>query len=342
MISSLRLIALGAGVLGASACSTLTEPPSPRDRQKVSIATVELPAPGTARMPGREDGWELVWSDEFDGTGIDRSKWNFDVDCWGGGNDERQCYTDRTENARVADGRLIITARKEDYTGPAWPPHMRNGDRDPDAQVTKPYTSARLVTRGNAAWTYGRIEVRARLPQGQGTWPAIWMLPEDEDYGTWAASGEIDILEVVNLGIPCAECPSGREDTILGTLHFGGQWPDNAYASTETHAPSVLDGFHTFGIVWAPGRIDWTYDGQVYATQTKDAWWSSGSDAADAPFDRRFHLLLNLAVGGKLSEERGLKGVDESGYPKTMEVDWVRVWQCPDAASSADACNGVR
>ena len=239
MISSLRLIALGAGVLGASACSTLTEPPSPRDRQKVSIATVELPAPGTTRMPGREDGWELVWSDEFDGTGIDRSKWNFDVDCWGGGNDERQCYTDRTENARVADGRLIITARKEDYTGPAWPPHMRNGDRDPDAQATKPYTSARLVTRGNAAWTYGRIEVRARLPQGQGTWPAIWMLPEDQDYGTWAASGEIDILEAVNLGIPCAECPSGREDTILGTLHFGGQWPDNAYSSTETHAPSA-------------------------------------------------------------------------------------------------------
>lgn len=342
MMSVRSTALLGAALIGASGCSTLAEPLDPIEREKISIAKVALPAPGTTRMPGREEGWQLVWSDEFDGTRIDPAKWDFDVDCWGGGNDERQCYTDRPENARVADGRLIITAHKEDYTGPAWPPHMRNGDRDPNAQATKPFTSARMVTRGKAAWAYGRIEVRAKLPHGQGTWPAIWMLPEDQDYGTWAASGEIDILEAVNLGVACADCPSGREDTILGTLHFGGQWPDNALASTETHAASVLDGFHTFGIVWAPGRIDWTYDGQVYASQTNDKWWSSGSDAPDAPFDKRFHLLLNLAVGGKLSEERGQKGVDETGYPKQMEVDWVRVWQCPDAASSADACNKAR
>lgn len=115
---------------------------------------------------------------------------------------------------------------------------------DPEALATKPFTSARMVTRARAAWQYGRIEVRAKLPQGQGTWPAIWMLPESNAYGTWASSGEIDIPEAVNLGVPCARCPGGRESTILGTLHFGGRWPDNALKSSEMSAPEVLEGFH--------------------------------------------------------------------------------------------------
>ena len=129
-----------------------------------------------AREPAR-DGWRLVWSDEFDGAAVDRGKWDFDVDCWGGGNNERQCYTDKRSNAAVEGGKLVITARKESMTGPAFPLSQRSDPEKAKAQATKGFTSARLVTRGKAAWTYGKIEVRAKLPQGQGTWPAIWMLP---------------------------------------------------------------------------------------------------------------------------------------------------------------------
>ncbi|MBJ7499290.1 MAG: glycoside hydrolase family 16 protein [Sphingopyxis sp.] len=282
-----------------------------------------------------EAGWRLVWSDEFEGSAIDRSKWDFDVDCWGGGNSERQCYTDRAANAAVADGKLVITARKEAMTGPAFPLSQRGDPEKAKAEANKAFTSARLVTRGKAAWTFGRIEVRAKLPQGQGTWPAIWMLPETNDYGTWAASGEIDILEAVNLGVRCDECAGGIENRILGTLHFGGQWPDNRHKGDETALPAPLDGFHVFGIVWKKGRIVWTVDGEPYATRVASEWTTSGSSDPAAPFDRPFHLILNLAVGGGLAEGRGIKGVDEGGYPKNMEIDWVRVWQCDNDAVSA-------
>ncbi|MFN4113216.1 MAG: family 16 glycosylhydrolase [Sphingomonadaceae bacterium] len=336
MMASARTLTLLASAALASACQSAPE------RPKKVITTVDRPASGTARMPGQESGWELVWADEFDGDEIDIGKWQFDVDCWGGGNNERQCYTDSPRNAAVADGVLRIVARKESHTGPAYPPHVKASQSDPDALATKPFTSARLVTRGKAAWQYGRIEVRARLPQGQGTWPAIWMLPEDNAYGTWAASGEIDILEAVNLGVPCAKCPGGVEDTILGTLHFGGLWPDNALNSSEMHAPEVLEGFHTYGIVWAPGVIEWTHNGQVFARKEAGSWWSVNSADPLAPFDKPFHLILNLAIGGGLAEERGLGGVDETGFPKSLDVDWVRVWQCrPDPANGA-GCTGDR
>jgi beta-glucanase (GH16 family) len=286
-----------------------------------------------ARAPAG-DGWRLVWADEFDGAAIDRSKWDFDVDCWGGGNNERQCYTDKRGNAAVGDGRLVITALKEKATGPAFPLSQRGEAGKANARATRDFTSARLVTRGKAAWTYGKIEVRAKLPQGQGTWPAIWMLPEDSHYGTWAASGEIDILEAVNLGVRCDTCAGGIENRILGTLHFGGQWPANKHKGDETALPAPIDGFHIFGIVWQRGKIVWTVDGKPYAKRVAGEWNSSGSADPAAPFDRPFHLILNLAVGGGLAEGRGLKGVDDRGYPKIMEIDWVRVWQCGGDAVS--------
>ena len=339
-------LAVATGVAGCSAAASQSaaQPAStglgPNSPPK-TIVTVAMPAPGTTREPARERGWRLVWSDEFNGSSVDRKKWDFDRDCWGGGNNERQCYTDRRVNAAVSGGFLTITARKERFTGAAVPAHMRPASSNA-ANVTKDYTSARMVTRGKASWRYGRIEIRAKLPAGQGTWPAIWMLPEDKSLGPWAASGEIDILEAVNLGVACAGCPGGRENTILGTLHFGGNWPKNALNSTETNAPDILDGFHTFGIVWAPGRIDWTYDGRVYATKRRGDWWTSASSDPDAPFDRNFHLIVNLAVGGGLAEERGLKGVDETIWPQTMKVDWVRVWQCRPEGASERSCEGDR
>ena len=287
--------------------------------------------------PAAAEDWKLVWSDEFTGSALDQRKWGFDADCWGGGNNERQCYTASPRNARVYNGKLVITARRESTTGPALPASQRPDPTVPGALVTREYSSARLTTRGKASWRYGRIEMRASLPQGQGTWPAFWMLPEKNTYGTWAASGEIDILEAVNLGVACKACAGGREDTILGTLHFGRQWPANVHAGTEVHAPAVLRGYHTYAIEWQPDRITWQLDGKTYATRQRSEWWSAGSSAAGAPFDQPFHLLLNLAIGGGLAESRGTGGVSATNFPKRFVIDWIRVWQKPVLAASVAA-----
>jgi len=281
--------------------------------------------------------WDLVWSDEFEGDAIDPAKWSFDVDCWGGGNNERQCYTDHSGNALLKDGSLVIRAHREKASGPAIPFRLRKeGEKVPVA--TKPFTSARLVTRGKAAWRYGRIEVRAKLPQGQGTWPAIWMLPENDRYGGWAASGEIDILEAVNLGVPCKSCEGGRESKILGTLHFGGEWSNNKYASSEIEYPSVLDGFHTYAIEWRQGAISWQVDGKLFATKQSADWSTTGSSDPGAPFDQPFHLILNLAIGGGLPESQNDKGVSFKNFPKEMLIDWVRVYQCQADPETGEAC----
>lgn len=297
-----------------------------------SCATVAAPAPEPA------EGWQLVWSDEFDGDAIDTTKWGYDVDCWGGGNNERQCYTDRAKNSRIEDGKLVIQAHKETMTGPAWPKGVPDAGKVGETN-TKSFTSARLVTRGKAAWQYGRIEVRAKLPQGQGTWPAIWMLPEDWSRGPWPLSGEIDILEAVNLGTECKDCPDGKESTILGTLHYGKLPPDNVYKGDETPYPPVLSGYHTYALEWTADRMVWTVDDTVYAQRTSDEWFTDAEPGNPrAPFDAPFHLILNLAIGGGLAEGRGLGGVDESGFPKDMRVDWVRVFQCPSDPATAAAC----
>jgi len=297
------------------------------------------PSPSVQAEGSSSAGWELAWSDEFDSHQVDPDSWNFEIDCWGGGNEERQCYTDDPRNAAVVDGKLVITARDEDHTGPAWPVHLQDGPGNPDAVATKPFTSARLTTSGKASWRYGKIEIRAKLPQGQGVWPAIWMLPQENRYGTWAASGEIDILEAVNLGVICEnDCEVGGENTILGTLHFGGLWPDNDLASTEIEAPQVLEGFHTFGVVWEEGRFRWMLDGEIYAEKTSADWWSAGSADPNAPFDQEFFLILNLAIGGGLPEERALGGVSNEGFPKQFEIDWVRVWKCSGEVVSDLSC----
>lgn len=297
-----------------------------------AVLAAAAPAPSNASV-----GWTMVWSDEFNGSRIDRQKWQFDVDCWGGGNEERQCYTDSLRNAAIEDGKLIITARHERVTGPALPKHLRWRGAAGDGTATRDFSSARLTTRGRASWRYGRIEVRAALPQGQGTWPAIWMLPEKATYGPWAASGEIDILEAVNLGVPCPKCPGGKENTVLGTLHFGAEWPNNKQASTEIPFPDVLDNnLHTFAIEWSPDRMIWSIDGKPYAQRLAAEWSTTGSKSPGAPFDQPFHLVINLAIGGKFPESRGLGGVRLDGYPKRLEIDWVRVWNNERPVANSD------
>jgi beta-glucanase (GH16 family) len=248
--------------------------------------------------------WNVVWNDEFDGTAPDPKKWTHDLGNGppsGWGNSELEYYTARPTNVFLADGRLHIVARKEEIAG-------------------FHYTSTRLKTKGLFSRNYGRIEIRAKLPAGQGLWPAIWMLPENSAYGGWAASGEIDIME--NRG--------SKPNEVLGTLHYGGSSPANVYSQgpSFTFPPgrSTTD-FNTYAIEWTTNAILWSVNGQVYETQTN--WWSStrinGNEvpnAYPAPFNQPFHLLINLAVGGHFDGSP----TAETVFPAEMEVDYVRVY----------------
>ncbi len=174
-----------------------------------------------------KESWQLVWSDEFDGDSLDTTKWNYEEDCWGGGNNERQCYTDKTENVSVKDGVLNITALKKTTKGYAWPKSWRAGTegmklrgKQRFEKVRRPFSSGRITTKNKGDWTYGRFEARMKLPTGQGAWPAFWMLPTDWAYGGWPLSGEIDIMEAINLGMSCPECEGGREDRVLWHAAF--------------------------------------------------------------------------------------------------------------------------
>jgi len=246
-----------------------------------------------------EGDWKLVWSDEFDGEKLDYSKWGIEVNAFGGGNNELQLYTDRKENVRIAGGHLVIEARH---------------DNPGIAGTTRQYSSGRVRTKNRGDWTYGRFEVRAKLPQGKGIWPAIWMLPTEEKYGGWAASGEIDIMELVG----------HKPAQVLGTLHYGDQWPRNKYTGGSFDLPSgtFADDFHTFAIEWEKGAMRWYVDGRLYQTQKK---WSTTAAPFPAPFDQPFHLVLNLAVGGHLPGNPDAS----TKFPQQMLVDYVRVSQRP-------------
>lgn len=248
--------------------------------------------------PDPEPGdWALVWSDEFDSGTLDQAKWSIqvgdgcDLGICGWGNNELQWY--QGANVAVSNGLLVVTAREESAGG-------------------KSFTSARIRSKDKGDWTFARVEFRARLPQGQGMWPAVWMLPTDEKYGVWAASGEIDIMELV-----------GNEPNVVhGTLHYGGTWPNNKSSGRPFYLSSgtFADGFHTFAMEWEEGVIRWYVDGQLYQTQTT---WDTSSASFPAPFDQRFHLLINLAVGGNWPGSPD----DTTQWPQTLEVDWIRVYQ---------------
>lgn len=254
---------------------------------------------------------ELIWADEFDGDRLDPARWTAVEDCWGGGNQERQCYTAAPANVSVSDGLLRLVARREPVTGPGGPVgHPAAGET-----VARDFSSARIHTRGKASFLYGRIEVRARLPSGQGLWPAIWMLPEHDNYGPYPLSGEIDIAEVVNLGVVCEDC----EDRLHGAVHHGVDPANNTFR-TGSHPYTETDGFHVFALEWTPETLTWFMDGDAYFTTP-----------AGPPFDERFHLILNLAVGGTWPESHGRGGVDPDALPAEMLVDWVRVYGPPKA-----------
>ncbi len=236
-------------------------------------------------------GWTLVWNDEFSDTVIDQKKWEFEVNGDGGGNNELQYYTARRQNAHIDSGKLVIEARKETYFG-------------------KPYTSARLRTKFKGDWTYGHFVVRAKLPYGKGTWPAIWMLSSDWVYGGWPASGEIDIMEHVGYD----------QNVIHGSTHSQKYYFKIGTQKTGTiKIANASIEFHTYAIDWFSDRIDFFVDDVKYFTSTND-----GTGWEAWPFDKRFHFILNLAIGGDWG---GAQGIDNSIFPQKMEIDYVRAYK---------------
>ena len=241
--------------------------------------------------------WQLVWEDEFNGLALNTDKWSVmtgdgsDYGIPGWGNNELQYY--RAENVRVNGGNLVITAKRESFGG-------------------KGYTSGRIRTLGKGDWKYARVEFRAKMPLGQGMWAAIWMLPSEEVYGGWAASGEIDIVECL-----------GHEPLIVhGTLHYGGEFPDNTSSGDfyTTDSWSFAQEFHDFALEWEEGEIRWYVDGNLYQTQTD---WRSSGGTFPAPFDQEFHLLVNLAVGGNWPGDPDAT----TQFPQELILDYIRVYQ---------------
>ncbi len=249
---------------------------------------------------GGDEGYQLVWSDEFEADGLpDARKWRYETGGSGWGNNELQYYTERDpDNARVENGRLVIEARKEEYQG-------------------KAYTSARLRTRGVGDWLYGKIEVEARLPSGRGTWPAIWMLPSQQSYGTtyWPDNGEIDIMEHVGYD----------PDVVHATVHTRAYYHSiGTQKGAQKTVPTARSDFHVYSIEWEPDSIRAFIDGTPYFTFRNERLTNPDATWQEWPFDKPFHLLLNLAVGGDWG---GAQGVDPSIWPQRMEVEYVRVYQ---------------
>lgn len=278
-----------------------------------------LECPDECRPLDTEDEWVPVWCDEFEESEINPDKWTVMNTAWGGGNNEAQYY--RPDNVTVSDGNLIITAKKEKYGG-------------------KEYTSGRLNTQYKGDWLYGKVVVRAKLPGGRGTWSAIWMLPTDYKYGGWPNSGEIDIMEYVGYD----------PNNVVGTIHTE---KFNHMLGTQIGRtlkyPGVEEDFVDYSMIWEPGKIT------LYADDVKisDFAYTPGFNQDVVyhkawPFDQRFHLILNLAIGGNWG---GARGIDDSIFPVQMVVDYVRVYQKdyayldeeePEGISEINTGNGLK
>ena len=305
---AVSMVACGGGGGGGGSPPPTASPPPPSSPPPPPAAVVNInidnPTLEERDLVGANhdvpESWELVWSDEFDAAQLDPEVWFFEngdgsqygIPGWG--NNELQWYLE--DSAELRDGMLVITAREESVGG-------------------KNYTSARLNTRDRFAFKYGRIEARIRLPGGQGLWPAFWMLPQDDVYGTWAASGEIDIVEAVNLG-------GTGGNNVFGTIHYGGEFPDNTSSTNDGGYPVSGDPsaeFHTYALEWDTTEMRWYVDDTLYSMQND--WFTDGVPFP-APFDERFYILFNVAVGGNFPGAPN----STTEFPVSMEVDYVRVY----------------
>lgn len=266
------------------------------------FATIPLLANfgSTSPLPAKAPEWKMIWNDEFngkDGSAVDSSKWTNEVGGSGWGNRELQYYTDRLTNVSQSHGLLRINALKEQYTG--------------SDKITSDYTSARLTTRKSLSLTYGRFEARIKLPQGQGLWPAFWLLGQDIETIGWPNCGEIDIMEYI-----------GKEpSTIYGTIHGPGYSGAKGLGGSFSlkNNERFSDSFHVFALEWEPDALRFYCDGKLYKTLApsnlrRDTKWV---------FDHPHFLLLNLAVGGIWPGNPDATTV----FPQSMYVDYVRVYQ---------------
>ena len=291
--------------------STITVDGDAFDHSGVYAIEVEAENYATAMLHQtiyEEKNWELVFYDEFDGTSLNTNVWSYqegtgaEYGLNGWGNNEEQYYT--SENVSVGDGTLTIEAKNESRDG-------------------KSYTSGRIrsLAEDNEGFsiTYGKVEAKIKMPTGDGIWPAFWMLPSTDDYGTWASSGEIDIMEA-----------RGRlENQVLGTIHYGSTWPDNKSSGTTYTLPDdgTITDYHVYALEWDVDTMIWYVDGiEIYRTSS---WYAKNANTSydyPAPFDKPFHILFNMAVGGTFD---GNRRPDDSVFenPVTMDVDYVRVYQ---------------
>ncbi|HMO61372.1 MAG TPA: family 16 glycosylhydrolase [Ferruginibacter sp.] len=226
----------------------------------------------------------LVWSDEFNTDGLPNpAKWGYDLGAGGWGNNEAQYYTSRADNAVVINGSLKITLKKEAYSG-------------------SNYTSARLLTKDKFSFKYGRVEARAKLPAGGGTWPAIWMLGSNIGTVGWPACGEIDIMEHIGNDL----------NRIHGTLHYPGRFGGNANGSSRVIANATTE-FHIYSLDWSPTEIKISVDDQLIHTV---------ANSASIPFNHNFFIICNVAMGGNFG------GIIDAGVTNaSMEIDYIRVYQ---------------
>jgi beta-glucanase (GH16 family) len=243
-----------------------------------------------------DQNWQFetnpIWADEFEYIGLpDPNKWTYDLGGSGWGNNELQYYTNSINNASVADGKLSIIAVKENKEG-------RN------------YTSARVVSRGKGDFLYGRFEIKAKLPAGKGTWPALWMLPTDWAYGGWPNSGEIDIMEHVGYD------PNVVHISIHTLAYY---FKINTQKTGTKRILTATTDYHLYRVDWTPYAIRGFIDNaQIFEFKNENKGFEVW------PFDKKFHLLMNVAVGGDWG---GAQGIDENVFPQTLEIDYVRVYK---------------
>jgi len=240
-------------------------------------------------IPVKSQNWQLVWSDEFNGTTLNTDNWNIVEGGSGFGNQEKQFYTSRPQNLKVENGNLVITALLENYTV---------------GSMTWNYTSARINTSRKKDFTYGKIEARIKLPTGRGTWPAFWMM----GYGSWPSCGEIDILEFVGR-------QPDRFQSNVHTKDYNGMNGQNFHI--EKVYPGLPNDFHVYSIEWTSEKIKFFFDGAQYWTFS-----SLSVDPANYPFNNPFYIILNLAIGGTMGG-----AVDNSIFPQKLLVDYVRVYR---------------
>lgn len=294
LIAGVTLVLCSACGGGSSSANTPTTPTSTTPTTPTTTPTTPSPALPAGGIPAN---WKLVWADEFDRDGLpDSSKWDYDTERNKAGwfNNELQYYSRaRLENAAVSKGVLTITALKERLTSAA----------DYGGQA---YTSARLLSRGKASWTYGFFEIRAKLPCGLGTWPAIWMLGTK---GAWPDDGEIDIMEHVGK----------NKGQILGSAYSNYyNWANGTGNTKSTTVADACDAFHNYQLYWDADQLAIAVDGKYYFQFVN----AKTGDYKKWPFDQPQYLLLNLAIGGDLGGT-----VDDTIFPSKFEIDYVRVYQ---------------